>query len=238
MNLFYAPDITKKSKTYIFDKEESRHITKSLRKRVGDKLFITNGKGDWFEVLIMDDNPKKTLVEIIKVTSKPQPDYHLHIAMAPTKSNERYEWFLEKATELGITEISPILTRYSERKKINAQRYEKVLVAAMKQSLQAYKPKLNELTSLSDFLNSDFTGYQKFIAYCQAEEHLNKLLLPHEDTIILIGPEGGFTGDELQKAKAKGFIPIRLSPNRLRTETAGILSVAAVNLKNSNEPNK
>jgi 16S rRNA (uracil1498-N3)-methyltransferase len=233
MNLFYAPLLTKNEEIYHFDKDESRHITKSLRKRVGDKLFLTNGLGDWFEAEIMLADAKKTTVKITSVAHKPAKPYQLHIAIAPTKNNDRYEWFLEKATEIGIDEITPLITRYSERKVIKKERFDKILVSAMKQSLQAYKPQLNDLVTFDKFLEKKFDGTQKFIAYCQAEQSLMSQIIPQKDTLILIGPEGGFSDIELQRAVAAGFQPVSLSTNRLRTETAGLLSVAAVNLKNN-----
>ncbi len=232
MNLFYAPDLTNKITTYDFDKEESRHIIKSLRKKKGDILHIANGKGDWFDAEITKADPKKTEVKIIKHTPIPPRNFRLHVAIAPTKSNDRFEWFLEKATEIGIDEITPLLCRYSERKKINKDRYERILVSAMKQSLQAYKPKLNALTSFADFIRGVSEAADKFIAYCQAERPLISQIKPGKDVLILIGPEGGFSLDEIEQARSAGFIPVSLSPNRLRTETAGLLSVTSVQLKN------
>jgi len=233
MNLFYAPLLTKNETVYHFDKDESRHITKSLRKRVGDKLYLTNGFGDWFEAEITDADAKKTTVRIISVEQKSDKPYRLHIAIAPTKNNDRYEWFLEKATEIGIDEITPVITRYSERKVIKKERFERILVSAMKQSLQTYKPQLNDLIKLDKFIENKYIDTQKFIAYCQAEQSLMSQIIPQKNVLILIGPEGGFSESELQKAIDAGFQPVSLSTNRLRTETAGLLSVAAVNLKNN-----
>jgi len=232
MNLFFAPELTKNETVYHFDKDESRHIVKSLRKRLGDELFLTNGSGDWFEAVITSVHPKKTSIKILKVFQKPPKSYKLHIAIAPTKNNDRYEWFLEKATEIGIDEITPVLTRFSERKTIKKERFDKILVSAMKQSLQAYKPHLNDLLPLDKVLQKDYKDTQKFIAYCHADLSLFSQINPKQNIIILIGPEGGFSDPELQKAIDAGFKPVSLSPNRLRTETAGLLSVSAVNLKN------
>lgn len=231
MNLFYAPDLSPDSKNYSFDKDESRHIAKSLRKKNGDTLYLTNGLGDWFEAEITAADPKRTQINILSVTKKDQRSYRIHIAMAPTKSNERFEWFLEKAVEIGIDEITPLLTCYSERKKINLARYNKILVSAMKQSLQTYKPKLNELTRLEHFLEQKFDNTQQFMAYCQANEALSNSIKPQQDILILIGPEGGFSGDEIQIARNNGFITVRISPNRLRTETAGLVSLITTHLQ-------
>jgi len=231
MNLFYAPDLTPHSTEYLFNKDESRHIVKSLRKKNGDILFLTNGSGDWFEAEIIIADPKKTLVSIINATRKESRPYKIHIAIAPTKSNERFEWFLEKATEIGVDRITPIITQHSERKKINLERYNKIIVSAMKQSLQAYKPYLSALTKFEDFINEN-TGSQKYIALCKAGHKFMESLAVQKDVVILIGPEGGWHQQEIDKALAKNFKPVILSNSRLRTETAGVVAVTAVNLKN------
>ncbi len=232
MNLFYAPLLQKTDKLYTFDKDESRHIARVLRKRLGDKIFLTDGKGHLFQSEILDDNPKRTQVNILKVETYPLAKLKIHIAMAPTKSNERFEWFLEKATEIGITEITPIITEHSERKKINWARYDKILVSAMKQSLQMYKPTLHPLTKWADYVKKDFGTKQKLIAYCKAEKHIKKMVLPDRDVLLLIGPEGGFSDKEMTQAQALGFLPVGLSQNRLRTETAGLVGLTAVHFVN------
>ncbi len=228
MNLFYSKHISDKTKTYTFDKDESRHISRVLRKNIGDPLHITNGKGYLFRGKIIDNNPKKTIVEIKNIDFKPKKTYSVHIAIAPTKSNDRIEWFLEKATEIGIDEISLLLTEHSERKKVNPQRYKKIIIAAMKQSLQTYKPTLNTLIKYNDFIEHNFDGYQKAIAYCKADLHLEKSIEPKKNVVLLIGPEGGFSEEEFHMAFDKGFIPVKLSQNRLRTETAGIVGVQSI----------
>jgi len=230
MNLFYAPDLDSQSRTYVFDKDESRHISKVLRKRVGDQLFLTNGKSLWFVAEITDNHPKKTEVKIIRVEEKQAEQFKIHVAIAPTKSNERFEWFLEKATEIGIHRITPLITEHSERKKINPQRYEKIIVSAMKQSLKAHKPELSELTGFDEFINRNFGQSQKLIGYCKAVNSLKNLLRQKEEILILIGPEGGFSMQEIEKAQAKGFEPASLSKHRLRTETAAIMAVATVQI--------
>ncbi len=230
MNLFYAPGIAPSTDLYTFDKEESRHIVKSLRQKNGDILFLTDGSGNWFEAKIISADPKHTQIKIISVTRKKRRPYRIHIAMAPTKSNERFEWFLEKAVEIGIDEITPLLTRYSERKKINLTRYEKIIVSAMKQSLQVYKPKLHELTKFEKFISQDFEQSQKYIAYCQAKQSLPEVFQNQQKILIMIGPEGGFSKEEVQKAKANGFLTLNISPNRLRTETAGLVALMRAHL--------
>ncbi len=231
MNLFYAPDLTLNTDFYTFDKDESRHIIKSLRKKNNDKLFLTNGLGVWFEAEITDANPKQTQIKILSSQQKSASPFNIHIAIAPTKSNERYEWFLEKATEIGINEITPIVSRYSERKKINKTRLDKILVSAMKQSLQAYKPRLNDLIKLDDFINQDFGTSQKLMAYCQAEDALSSAINSIQNILILIGPEGGFSDLEVQKAKDAGFLTTTISPHRLRTETAALVSLMTAHFK-------
>ena len=230
MNLFYAPDITSKTNHYTFDKDESRHIIKSLRKKNGDILFLTDGEGTRFEAQIISADPKHTQVKILSSKKENKRPYKIHIAIAPTKSNDRFEWFLEKAVEIGIDEITPLLTRYSERKKINLTRYEKIIVSAMKQSLQVYKPQLNELTKFEKFISQDFLQSQKYIAYCQAKQSLTGVFQNQQNILIIIGPEGGFSEEEVKKAQVNNFIPVSISPNRLRTETAGLVSLVTAHL--------
>lgn len=235
MQLFYNPNISNSSKEVVFDKEESKHILKVLRMKEGDVFSITNGKGSFFSTEIIDANPKACLVKILsEEIQKPLP-YQLHIAVAPTKLNDRYEWFLEKATEIGISEITPIICEHSERKTIKPERYEKILQSAMKQSLKAYLPILNEAVSFKDFINSknDSDGI-KCIAHCEENEKksLKSVLLPNQKITILIGPEGDFSSEEINLAKKNGYIPISLGESRLRTETAAVVachSVAFIN---------
>ncbi len=227
MNLFYAPNINSGVKTYSFDKAESKHISRVLRKNEGDILHLTNGKGYLFEAKITDNNANKTQVKIVKETFVEKNINQVHIAIAPTKSNDRIEWFLEKATEIGVSEVTFLLTEHSERKKINLERYERVVVAAMKQSLQVYKPKLNPLIKFSEFINQEITT-QKLIAYCKSDENIIKVLKPKENKVLLIGPEGGFSNEEFKLAFNHKYIPISLSKNRLRTETAGIVGIVSM----------
>lgn len=229
MQLFYNPSLDNSFKQFIFSAEESKHIVKVLRKKEDDILSITNGKGYLFEAKILEANPKKCKAQIIS-TEKTIPRLHtLHLAVAPTKMNDRFEWFLEKATEIGVTEITPILCEHSERKVIKPERLEKVLQSAMKQSLQTYLPKLNPLTSYQDFLKSA-QGDLKFIAHCEDEEkaELKRRLAADKDVLILIGPEGDFSSNEIQLAYENGYTPISLGRNRLRTETAAIYACTVV----------
>ncbi len=229
MRLFFANDIG--DDVYTFNPQESKHISKVLRYKVGEQLLITDGKGFFYTSEITEISPKACVVKIIEKALQKKHDYYLHIAIAPTKNTDRFEWFLEKATELGVDEITPILTQHSERKKIKSDRLRKVIEAAMKQSYKAYHPILNELTQLDDLI-ADSTQYDdKFIAHCyQSEKHSIKTIAAKTKTLILIGPEGDFTKEEI--AKAKHFKPLSLGDYRLRTETAGVAAVAALALIN------
>jgi len=235
MQLFYNPNISEHTQDITFDKEESRHIIKVLRMKEGDSFKITNGKGSFFDAEITKANPKGCLVKILSEEKQKPLPYQLHLAVAPTKLNDRYEWFLEKATEIGISEITPIICDHSERKIIKPERYEKILQSAMKQSLKAYLPILNEAGSLKDFLNSENNSdSKKYIAHCEEtdKKSLKSVMLPNKKIIILIGPEGDFSSEEIALSKKSGYIPVTLGESRLRTETAAIVachSVAFIN---------
>lgn len=233
MQLFYNPNITETTTQFSFDKEESRHIVKVLRKTTGDLLHITNGKGWLFTAEIVVPDIKNCVVNITSKELKQKHQYHLHLAVAPTKMNDRYEWFLEKSTEIGIDAITPIICDQSERKIIKSERFEKILQSAMKQSLSCYLPKLNEAMFFKDFMNQKFPG-QLFIAHCEEtdKKSLKAQIEKEQDITVLIGPEGDFSVKEIEMAIANGFIPVTLGNTRLRTETAAIVachSVAFVN---------
>jgi len=235
MQLFYNFSISQTTKEVTFDKEESRHIVKVLRMKEGDHFQITNGKGSFFEAEITSANPKGCLVKILsEKTQKPLP-YQLHLAVAPTKLNDRFEWFLEKATEIGISEITPLFCDHSERKTIKHERYEKIIQSAMKQSLKAYLPVLNQAVSFKDFLEiqSDLETL-KFIAHCEETEKksLKSQLAPYKKILILIGPEGDFSSEEINLALKEGFLPVSLGESRLRTETAAIVACHSVAFMN------
>ncbi|MEC4049012.1 16S rRNA (uracil(1498)-N(3))-methyltransferase [Flavobacterium sp. SUN046] len=234
MQLFYFKEINESSTSFFFDKEESKHIIKVLRKKEGDTLFVTNGLGLLFETTISLASDSKCTVAIQSFTQQEAPKFHLHLAVAPTKMNDRYEWFLEKATEIGIQEITPIICDHSERKVIKTERFDKIILSAMKQSNQLYLPKLNEPISLHAFLKQSFTG-QKFIAHCEETDKrtLKKELQLQEDVLILIGPEGDFSTKEIQTALDINFIPISLGETRLRTETAALVACHSVVLLNN-----
>ena len=234
MQLFYNKDISKNDTQFTFDKTESRHIVKVLRKKDGELLYITNGKNELFIVKIILANDKRCLVEILNSETKLKSwNYHLHIAIAPTKNNDRLEWFLEKATEIGIDEITPIICSNSERTVLKTDRLEKIVQSAMKQSLKFTLPKLNEPIKFVEFINQNFKG-DLFIAHCEEldKKSLAKEVKPNTDVLVLIGPEGDFSPQEIEKALAKKFIPVTLGESRLRTETAGVVATQTVALIN------
>ena len=234
MQLFYNSEINSDSQQFTFDKTESRHIVRVLRKKEGDKIFITNGLGDLFTSEIEIANDKRCLVKILESKTHLKPwNYYLHIAIAPTKLNDRFEWFLEKATEIGIDEITPIICDHSERKVLKLDRMEKIVHSAAKQSLKFHFPKLNEPLSFIQFINSDFNG-QLFIAHCEetSKKTLKSVLKPSTNTTILIGPEGDFSIKEIKQSLEHNFIPVSLGTSRLRTETAGIVAVHSVTFVN------
>ncbi|NQW35809.1 MAG: 16S rRNA (uracil(1498)-N(3))-methyltransferase [Flavobacteriales bacterium] len=230
MQLFYNNSLTKDSQTLTFDKVESRHIINSLRKKDGDTLYITNGLGQLFTSEIISANDKKCLVKIIGCEDKVKPwHYYLHIAIAPTKLNERFEWFLEKATEIGIDEITPLICDHSERKMIKKERLEKIIHTAGKQSLKFHFPKLNDPVKFKDFINTNIDGLL-LITHCEDtdKKSLKSVLKPNQKTTILIGPEGDFSIKEIEQSLKHKYIPVSLGESRLRTETAGIVACHSV----------
>ncbi len=234
MQLFYNPDINSSITEFVFNKEESRHIVRVLRKKEGDILYITNGKGFLFKVQIINANDKKCLAQITSFEEKDKNwNYHLHIAIAPTKMNDRFEWFLEKATEIGIDEITPIICDNSERKVIKSERMQKVLVSAVKQSLKYQVPKFNQPIKFSDFIKKDLKGI-KLIAHCENSEKstLKNLIKNIQNITVLIGPEGDFSFKEIDIALQHQYIPLSLGKSRLRTETAGIVVCNTVSIIN------
>ena len=232
MNLFYSSRL--EGDVLILDEQESKHAIRVLRLVRGDEVVLIDGKGGWYEARIEEEHPKRCSLKIHSHTSNYRPlPYHLHLAIAPTKHMDRFEWFLEKATEIGISEITPLLCHRSERKQIKTERLEKILISAMKQSLRAYKPVLNQLVSLQKFLELDLKG-SKGIAHCMPSRRIGISGLKPADTyIMLVGPEGDFSSEEVQMATKAGYMPFHLGESRLRTETAGVYITAAFSLKHS-----
>lgn len=223
--MFYNPEIDETTPNFYFEKEESRHITKSLRKSLGDTITITNGKGWIFKAKITDANPNRCQVITIEKNHITPPPYYLHLAVAPTKMNDRYEWFLEKATEIGVHEITPLLCDRSVRNSVNIDRFEKIIQSAMKQSNQAFLPKMNASIAFKKFLEQH-VGVEKYIAHCEdnQKQEMSKLVMPKQNAIVLIGPEGDFSSSEIILATSKGYTPVSLGANRLRTETAAVMA--------------
>jgi 16S rRNA (uracil1498-N3)-methyltransferase len=235
MQLFYNSEITESTIDFTFDKEESKHIVKVLRKKDGDILFVTNGLGFLFKTAIVLAIDTKCTVKIVGFEKAPTPKFHLHLAVAPTKMNDRFEWFLEKATEIGISEITPIICDHSERKQIKIDRFDKIVTSAMKQSNQYYLPKLNEPIAFKDFVKKQRDGLL-FIAHCEEtnKKLLKEVLQPNTDVTLLIGPEGDFSVKEIELAIEKKFVPVSLGNTRLRTETAAIVACHSVVFVNEN----
>ena len=232
MHIFYTPELS--GSTYTLDETESKHCIRVLRLNQGDEIILVDGKGDFFHARIVDPNAKRCSVKVIKSElNSGLHNFQVHVAIAPTKNIERIEWFLEKCTEIGIDHITPLLCRFSERKDIKNERLEKVMVSAMKQSMKAYLPKLDVLTKFSDLITRPFEG-QKFIAHCD-EQHrdlLKKMIQPNQNYLILIGPEGDFSSEEIKMAIEADFHPVSLGDSRLRTETAGVVACHTFNLLN------
>lgn len=230
MQLFYAPDLIETSSEYQFDKQESRHIHKVLRKSTGDILHITNGKGWIFEAKIIASDAKHCSVQLLGSQFQEREKHQLHMAVAPTKMNDRFEWFLEKATEIGIDQITPIICDHSERKVIKLERYEKIIQSAAKQSLNPYLPILHPPLSFKDFMedvSKKQFEQQLCIAHCEEGKEkspLQQTLLKYQNALILIGPEGDFSTSEINLAMTKNFKAVSLGDSRLRTETAAIVA--------------
>lgn len=231
MHVFYTPEIAVNPE---LPKEEAAHCLRVLRLTVGDEVMLTDGKGLFYKAVISAATGKRCQVKVVEsIEQEPFWNGHLHLAMAPTKNMDRIEWFAEKATEIGFNELSFLNCRFSERKVIKTERIEKIVVSAVKQSLKAYKPVVNEMMDFSRFMEKDFSG-QKFIAHCYEGEKplLKDVLVPGQDALVLIGPEGDFSMEEVQKAEAAGFRAISLGKSRLRTETAALVAVHTMNLFN------
>lgn len=232
--LFYSPDLNEDTKDMLFDKEESRHMSKVLRLKDGQHIYLTNGKGLMATVEITRADPKHTEGRLIATSFIEPPTPSLHIAIAPTKMNDRYEWFLEKATEMGINRITPIICEHSERKVLKMDRMQKIIISAMKQSLQANLPLLEAPIKLSEFIKDLPRVDQRFIAHCAEGDKklLNEAFVSGKSALILIGPEGDFSNSETVLCLENGFTPLSLGNQRLRTETAGLAASMAFRFVN------
>jgi 16S rRNA (uracil1498-N3)-methyltransferase len=234
MQLFYTPDIDPSSTQYFLNEEESKHCARVLRLVNGDELQLIDGKGGFYKAQIVDAHPKRTLLQIISAQQAFNKRNHfLHIAIAPTKNIERVEWFLEKATEIGIDEISFIICQRSERKELKIDRLNKIVTSAVKQSIKAYHPVLNEAISFDKFIAKAFEG-QKFIAHCEKtyKTSLRDEIIAGGSCLVLIGSEGDFSPNEIDTALNNDFKAITLGDSRLRTETAALEACFEVNFLN------
>lgn len=233
--LFLSRGLVQDSEVIRFDKEESRHIVRVLRKKKGDPIEITNGAGLRFRAELSREDSKGCEAAVREILSVPPPPYRLHLAVAPLKSNERFEWMLEKATEIGVTEISPIWCAHSERRTAREERWERILEAALKQSQRDHLPRLHAAVEFRSWLERQ-SGSPALLAHCREGERMPEAVWTRkiEDSCTLaIGPEGDFSQEEIKESTAKGFLAVSLGPNRLRTETAAIyaLSLAVAGLR-------
>ena len=234
MQLFYTPDIDASLSQYFLSEEESKHAVRVLRLVAGDEVTLIDGRGGLYKAEIKDAHPKRTILQINSViTEFNKRNHYLHIALAPTKNLDRVEWFLEKATEIGIDEITLIICQRSERKEAKAERLDKIITSAIKQSIKAYHPVLNPPVQFNQFLKQPFNG-QKFIAHCADGEKTSLALALEKQNryLILIGPEGDFTPAEVDMALQNGYKAITLGESRLRTETAALEACFEVNFLN------
>lgn len=231
MQLFYCPEIYHNAGS--LTDEEANHCIKVLRKKTGDLIDITDGKGGFYQAKLTHVSAMECKFEIIKSEHCKPPPYHIHIAIAPTKNTDRIEWFVEKAIEIGVSEISFINSAHSERSRLNLDRIQKKAISAMKQSVRPFLPKINDMQPAATFAKNCTEG-QKYVA------HLDKASTPFlgdiaEKTkryVVIIGPEGGFTEEEISLFSLQGFSTVKLSNYRLRTETAGIMTCATLNMIN------
>tara|TARA_R110002049_G_scaffold143426_2_gene305536 strand:- start:1784 stop:2491 length:708 start_codon:yes stop_codon:yes gene_type:complete len=232
MLLFYASDI--QTDIITLDENDSKHAIKVLRLGIGDKLHVVDGVGHLYDCEILDAHPKKCTLTVLKKHYQVNPFAHISLAVAPTKNNNRYEWFLEKVTEIGVGTIIPIITKNSERRVVKRERMEKVLIAAMKQSLKRYLPDLKNTQTIKELI-ADYKNEKinLLIAHCY-EDHPKEKLRKHIDvnkpTLLLIGPEGDFSPDEVEFALSNGFQSVTLGDTRLRTETAAIVACTQLNM--------
>jgi 16S rRNA (uracil1498-N3)-methyltransferase len=234
VNIFYCYDIS--TKDAILSQEESLHCVRVLRLKKGDCVHLIDGKGGMFEAVISEPDVRQCRLEITgSLPVRTSRDFNLHIAIAPTKNIDRFEWFIEKAVEIGIDTITPLLCQRSERRALKTERLHKLILSTMKQAMVPYLPVLNELTDYKFFIDRlSESKSNRYIAHCENSDRkeLRKILSTASDVIILIGPEGDFSPEEIILAIDSGFIPVSLGQNRLRTETAGIVACHTVNLMN------
>ncbi|MBS9768273.1 MAG: 16S rRNA (uracil(1498)-N(3))-methyltransferase [Flavobacteriaceae bacterium] len=228
--IFYIPNLDLTATECFLPAEEAKHAIRVLRMQEGDTLLLTDGIGHFVKSHIATIAAKKCVVAFDEITKQKELPYSLHLAVAPTKNNSRYEWLLEKITEMGISKITPLISSHSERKTVNLERLEKIIISAVKQSQKAYMPQICEPISFVDFMQQSFQG-KKYIAHCNEEFtriSINENYQKGEEVCILIGPEGDFSPEEIAQAEALGFQGIHLGTSRLRTETAGLVACSTI----------
>jgi 16S rRNA (uracil1498-N3)-methyltransferase len=234
MQVFYVTETDGIS--CVLDETESRHAIRVLRMTRGDVVNITDGTGGLYEGIITDPDPKSCKIKITAAKKEfEKRDYRLHIAISPLKNHDRFEWFVEKSVEIGVDEITPLICHNTEKPGVKSDRINNIIISAMKQSLKAFRPVLNEPEGLNEFICREFSS-TKMIAHCSESTDRNGIKDVYSkgsDAVIMIGPEGDFSEDEIMKAIDKGFIPVHLGTSRLRTETAGIAACSAVYFVNS-----
>ncbi|WP_268036223.1 16S rRNA (uracil(1498)-N(3))-methyltransferase [Algoriphagus sp. PAP.12] len=233
MQLFFQQHIS--PPTIILEPEESKHLTRVLRKREGDTIHITDGEGNLYECKLTDANPKKSILQVLSSEQVPADDFYIHLAIAPTKSPDRMEWMIEKITEIGFHELTLLSTMNSERSFLKTERLQKKMISACKQSLKYHTPKINQTLDFKSFItNSEFDDFEKFIAYVDENHahHLMDLAKPKRKYVILIGPEGDFDPKEIQEAMDQNFQAVSLGKSRLRTETAGLAAIQMLQILN------
>jgi 16S rRNA (uracil1498-N3)-methyltransferase len=233
MNIFYCPSAVLNQYAEL-DETESRHIATVLRKREGEELFVFDGKGNLFDSRIKTISKKEVTIQVVRLMQTEETETpKLHIAIAPSKNIERFEWFAEKATEIGVHEITPILCKHSERKDLRLDRIEKILLGACKQSLKLTIPRLNPMVRLEEFVSGRNTDARKYVAYCDEKAiHLKDAYHGGFDAVVMIGPEGDFTKEEIVLSEKNEFETVSLGKSRLRLETAGIFAASIFNLAN------
>lgn len=224
----------KNEDVFTLNKEESAHLVRVLRMKEGEEVFLTNGKGCFFKSEILEANPSRCTLKILsKEKEREERKFKVHLAIAPTKNIDRIEWLIEKATEIGVDEITFLLCEHSERKHINLERLEKIVISAIKQSLKAYKPIIHPLTKFKNFVE-EVSAEQKLLAYCEGENRgfIKDICTPLSSYVILIGPEGDFSHNEVELALNNNFSLITLGTQRLRTETAGLYALSTLHFLN------
>lgn len=232
MQIFYSDTIIDGKAR--FGRDESGHCLRVLRMRRGDSISFTDGKGNLYDGLISDDNPSAMTAEITSVSKAEVRHYRLHVAISPVKNDDRFEWFVEKAVETGIDEITPLICSRTEKRRIRKERLEGLIISAMKQSVKGYLPQLNDLVSFTEFVAEARPGI-RLIACCDPDilrTAITEAFSPGDEVTILIGPEGDFSPEEVALAVRNGFTPVHIGSSRLRTETAGIVSCCSVYLSN------